>query len=152
MRISTILFILTLTTALFGDTIQARQLFFRTVDKDPGIAETYLNDKDPEIRRYALYVVLKQNGAKLQKNIVENALKDPDEQVRLTIVSFLTSPQVPKTKWVLESLQHVAKQDKSRRIRQIAVQATWPFHREIKQNTTFTQCNSEVKYGTYFWR
>ena len=43
--------------------IALRQRFFAAVEKNPAAAVKFLEDKDPEIRRYALYLVIKKDSA-----------------------------------------------------------------------------------------
>lgn len=132
--------------AVFADPIAERQTFFRNVDKNPGSARQYLSHKDPEIRRYAAYLVLKNNPADWEK-IVEKLSADPDENVRITVISRL--PQIAsKNKKIHDILLKVAQTDPSSHIRKIAVRATWPFHREvwlIRNDPTWDQAVTIVK-------
>ena len=123
--------------------IGARQDFFRKIEKNPQIIRNYLHDKDPEIRRYALYKVIKNNPA-AEIETIADALNDPDEQVRLTAVAVLPS-LASKDKKANALLEKAARQDKSQRIRQIAVKSTWPFHREIKLLRNDPTWDYEVK-------
>ena len=113
-----------------ADVIANRQAFFRKIQKSPLVARSYLNDKDPDIRRYALYCVIKKNPA-AAFDAIAAALNDPEEQVCLTAVQAL--PQLlNKDKRVRPLLEKVARENKFQQVRQIAVQATWPFHREVR--------------------
>ena len=71
-----------------ADVIANRQAFFRRIQKSPLVARSYLNDKDPEIRRYALYCVIKKNPS-AAFDAIAAALNDPEEQVCLTAVQAL---------------------------------------------------------------
>ena len=131
------------TAAVSGDSITARQKFFSTVSKNPAAAAGYLNDKDPEIRRYAVYTLLK-NQKKPDFAVISAAVKDPDEQVVLTAVSILPS-MVGKDAGVLPLLNTLAKESKFPMVRKIAVQFTWPFHREIRLLRNDPTWDYEVK-------
>jgi hypothetical protein len=126
-----------------GDVITLRQNFFKKISKHPETARNYLADKDPEIRRYALYILIKQNPQHAL-DAIEKALTDSNEQVRLTAVSVLPSLK-NKDPRAGKLLQKAAATDKSRAVRQIAVQATWPFNREIKRLKDDPTWDYEVK-------
>ena len=126
-----------------GDVITLRQNFFKKIQKQPENARKYLADKDPEIRRYALYTLIKKNPL-AALDAIERALKDPDESVRLTAVSVLPS-LANKEPRVQTILKKTAATDNSREVRQIAVRATWPFHREIKLLKNDPTWDYEVK-------
>lgn len=126
-----------------ADKITARQKFFNTVEADPAAAVKYLADNDVEIRRYALYRVIKADPA---KNIaaIARAAGDPEDQIRLIAVMALakltgSDPQV------MSLLQKIAAQEKNQQIRQIAVAASWPFHRTIKLLRNDPAWDYEVK-------
>ena len=123
--------------------ISIRQNFYKEVKDNPVKARKFLTHKDPEIRRYALYLVIKANPI-AAINDISNALKDPDKQVRLIAVSALPGIK-DKDPRVLQLLKTVASKDKSRAVRQIAVQATWPFYREIKLLKNDPTWDYEVK-------
>ena len=123
--------------------IEERQEFFRNVEKNPDSVRSYLNNPDPEIRRYAVYRVIKKDPL-AEFAVIEKALQDTDEQVRLTAVSVLPS-LVGKDNRVVPLLQKIAASDSSKQIRKIAVQSTWPFHREIKLLRNDPTWDYEVK-------
>ena len=75
-------------TVSSSDLISARQKFFNTVRQNPASVTSYLGNKDPEIRRYALYLVIKQNPEAALKYI-EKMYQDSDAQVRKMAVSPL---------------------------------------------------------------
>ena len=127
----------------YCDTISARQDFFRKTADDPAAAKSFLQDKDPEIRRYALYLLLKHIPAE-SAAALEAAVKDPDELVRLTaIMALAKNPALHPAG--NEFLKKAASSDKSKQIRQIAVAATWPFQREIKLLRNDPSWDYEVK-------
>jgi hypothetical protein len=126
-----------------NDTIEKRQQFYRTISQNPAEARKYINDKDPEIRRYAVYSIIKKDPL-AEFAVIENAVNDPDEQVRLTAFSVLPS-LIGKDRRVAILLQKLSKSDSSAKIRSIAVQSTWPFHREIKLLRNDPTWDYEVK-------
>lgn len=123
--------------------IEARQAFFRDIEKNPAALRSYLDNSDPEIRRYALYRIVKKDPLAALP-VIEKALSDADEQVRLTAVSALPS-LVGKDARAAEMLRKAAAQDASKQVRKIAVQATWPFYREIKLLRNDPTWDYEVK-------
>ena len=123
--------------------LSPRQEFFSCITANPDAAITYIKDKDPEIRRYALYCIIKNSPDKAF-DIITEAVKDSDEQVRLTAVSALSS-MLKSEKRAASLLQDVAKNETSEQIRKIAVQSTWPFHREIKLLRNDPTWDYEVK-------
>jgi hypothetical protein len=126
-----------------NDKISIRQNFYKQVKDNHANARKFLTHKDPEIRRYVLYLIIKDNPI-AALNDISNALNDPDKQVRLIAVSALPSIK-DKDPRVLQLLKTVASKDKSRAVRQIAVQATWPFYREIKLLKNDPTWDYEVK-------
>ena len=126
-----------------GDVVADRQKFFSKISTNPAVARKYLADKDPEIRRYAVYTVIK-NQKTFEFDVVHAAVNDPDEQVVLTAVSLLPS-FVGKDKRVMPLLLDLAKNSKFRQVRQIAVQFTWPFHRENRRLRDDPTWDYEVK-------
>ena len=123
--------------------LSPRQEFFSCITANPDAAITYIKDKDPEIRRYALYCIIKNNPDKAF-DIIAEAVKDSNEQVRLTAVSALSS-MLKSEKRTASLLQDIAKNETSEQIRKIAVQSTWPFHREIKLLRNDPTWDYEVK-------
>ena len=138
------LLLLLLTGAfLSADSISERQKFFSTVHKDPGAAEKYLDSKDPEIRRYALYLIVKKDPVSALGRL-EKMCFDPDPHVRRTAVAPL--PQLArKNKRALKLLERIAAKEEVPEIRKIAAQASWPFHREIKLLRNDPAWDYEVK-------
>ena len=126
-----------------GEVITARQKFFREIPANPDAVRKYLTDKDPEIRRYAVYTLIK-NQKTFEFDVISAAVNDPDEQVALTAVSLLPS-FIGKDKRVMPLLQHLAKNSKFKQVRQIAVQSTWPFHRENRRLRDDPTWDYEVK-------
>ena len=128
---------------LSGEVIKARQKFFSTVEKDPAAAVLYLKDKDPEIRRYAYYCVFKKNGtAELQ--LIKNAVSDPDENISRMAVLYLID-RASKEKKLVTLLEEIAQKNPVSAIRCLALQASWPFHREIKLLRNDPTWDYEVK-------
>lgn len=143
MKMLTLIGGMLLAAALSGNEIAARQDFFRKITEKPALAQSFLQDKDPEIRRYALYVLLKKYPEQAQKFIVQ-AINDPNEQVRLTAIAALAkNPGLHQQSAQL--LKKAARADKSVQVRRIAVAATWPFHREIKLLRNDPTWDYEVK-------
>ena len=130
-------------SAGYGGVFTERQNAFKLIDRNSAAATAYLKNHDPEIRRYAVYSLIKK-----QKNfdfeVIASAANDPDEQVALTAVSVLPS-LIGKDKRVMPLLQKLAKESKSPLVRQIAVQSTWPFHREIRLLRNDPTWDYEVK-------
>ena len=112
------------------DPLPARRAFREAVAADPGCAARYLADPDPEIRRYAVYLLAKKDGPGAIP-VLENAVRDSDETVRLTAVAAL-SAMARREARAHDILARVAREDASGAVRQVAVRASWPFHREIK--------------------
>lgn len=140
------LLLLSVLVAVFsasGDVIASRQKFFREITQNPETARRYLGDKDPEIRRYALYCTIKKDPLSAL-DAIANALNDSDEQVCLTAVQVLPA-LVNRDKRVKPLLEKAAKENKFAQVRQIAVRSTWPFHREIKLLRNDPTWDYEVK-------
>ena len=135
--------LLLLMSILQGNDISNRQKFFRTVHKQPSAAANFLQDPDPEIRRYALFLVIENYPEKAALPI-ERALGDTYEQVRLTATAALAK-KIDLHPQGMKLLQKIALQDKSQQIREIAVAATWPFHRQIKLLRNDPTWDYEVK-------
>ena len=64
------------------EAVARRQKFTAECGENAGKAAKYLNDKDPEIRRYALYLYAKEKGDKAFAQL-QSALKDSNDLVRL---------------------------------------------------------------------
>lgn len=112
-----------------GDVIMQRQSFRREVEAQPEKLEHYLNSPDAVIRRYALYLTVKQKGM-AAKEICKVCMKDPDEQVRLTALGALLH-YCRKDADVQKILAETAASDKSREVAKMAADAAWPFHRDV---------------------
>lgn len=125
------LLVLTNLFCFAGDIISSRQKFFSTVQKDPAAARKYLKDKDPEIRRYALYRVLKGSGTP-DLALLKAAFADPEESIRITALLSLSGSEYKKNRQITALLDDVAKNNSSPLVRRFALRAAWPFHREIK--------------------
>ena len=112
------------------DIITARRQFRNAIEKNPAAARQYLQDPDPEIRRYALYTIIKDAPEK-HLYLLTEAIQDQDIQVRFTAVKALRMLSVknPQAKKILAKY---AIKDKDESIRQIGEAASWPFQREIK--------------------
>lgn len=126
-----------------GDRIRIRQHFFKRISKDPSAAELFLKDKDPEIRRYALYLLVRKDPVRAYPAIAE-AANDPDEGVRYVAVSALAE-LAKKEKRARELLEKVSAAEKVLSIRRIAVRGSWPFHRENRLLREDPSWDYEVK-------
>lgn len=123
--------------------IAARQKFFRDIAENPAAAKRYLKDKDPEIRRYAVYSIIKDQS-NFDFDVISSAVNDPDDQVVFTAASVLP-PNINRDSRVLPLLRKLARESKNPQVRQIAVQATWPFHRELRLLRNDPTWDYEVK-------
>ena len=83
----------TVLQAATPEAVARRQKFTAACGENAAKAAKYLNDKDPEIRRYALYLYAKDKGAKAFGKL-QSALKDSNDLVRLTAVSALTELEI----------------------------------------------------------
>ena len=140
------LLIITVTFALFdarAEVISLRQKFFAEVAENPAAAKKYIADKDPEIRKYAIYTLIKDQS-NFDFDIISAAVNDPDENVAFTAVSMLPSV-IDNDKRIMPLLGKLAKESKFQKVRQIAVQSTWPFHREIRLLRNDPTWDYEVK-------
>lgn len=126
-----------------AELISARQKFFRTIARNPAAAKNFISDKDPEIRRYAVYTIIKDQS-KFDFDVIAAAVNDSDEQVVFTAASALPA-NISKDSRVLPLLKKLAKESKFPRVRRIAVQSTWPFHREIRLLRNDPTWDYEVK-------
>ena len=138
-----ILCALILLSETYCDTISVRQDFFCKTADNPAAAKSFLQNKDPEIRRYALYLLLKHIPGE-SAAALEAAVRDSDEQVRLTAIKALAKNPALHPQGN-DLLKKAANSDKSRQIRQIAVAASWPFQREIKLLRNDPSWDYEVK-------
>ena len=111
--------------------ISARQAFRTAVEKQPDAFRKYLDDKDPEIRRYALYLLVKKDGVKAIPQLAK-AIDDNDVYVQFTAAEALAGLAKKAPKEVQPLLEKVAANAKNNDIRHVAVKASWPFQREIK--------------------
>ena len=106
-----------------------RQAFNRECGEDADKAARYLNDKDPEIRRYALYLYAKKYEAKALKQL-KAAANDPDTLVRMTAVSALCNI-AGKDASLNSLITKIAADDPDLAIRELAGKASWPFKRDV---------------------
>ena len=111
--------------------IRARQAFRSAIEKNPESFRQYLNDKDPEIRRYALYLLVKADGVKAIPQLAKS-IDDSDASVQYTAAEALAGLSKKAPKEVQPLLEKVAANAQTSDIRHIAVKASWPFQREIK--------------------
>lgn len=111
--------------------IASRKAFRSAVEKNPEAFRKYLNDKDPEIRRYALYLLVKADGVKAIPQLAK-AIDDNDASVQYTAAEALAGLSKKAPKEVQPLLEKVAANAKNTDIRHVAVKASWPFQREIK--------------------
>jgi len=86
-------------------------------------------DADNLARRTALRGLLAQNDSAQTMMVIETALADADERVRVTAVEALTAirPHTRTTAALLEKAQH----DRSPLVSRLASQAAWPFKDEV---------------------
>ena len=111
--------------------IAARKAFRSAVEKNPEAFRKYLNDKDPEIRRYALYLLVQKDGVKAIPQLAK-AIDDQDASVQYTAAEALAGLAKKAPEKVQPLLEKVAANAKNIDIRHVAVKASWPFQREIK--------------------
>ena len=111
------------------DMIAQRQAFRREVEAHPEKTAQYLSSPDEEIRRYALYLIVREQGAEA-KEVCKTAMKDPDEQVRLTALEALLY-YCRKDADMQKLFAETASSDTSRKIAKLASDASWPFYREV---------------------
>ena len=121
--------VLPLTQASTPAAAARRQAFSRECGEDADKAAKYLKDKDPEIRRYALYLYAKKYGPKAV-NQLKAAVADPDTQVRMTAVSALYH-LAQKDASLNALMMKIAADDPELAIRELAGKASWPFKRDI---------------------
>lgn len=110
--------------------VRTRRAFRAAIERDPACVRRYLNHSDAEVRRYALYLVAKQQGVAALPDL-EKALKDPDPQVELLAAEALAgltkqSPEAQKL------LMQAAASTRSLAVAETAARASWPFHRDVK--------------------
>ncbi|MCC7491082.1 MAG: HEAT repeat domain-containing protein [Fimbriimonadaceae bacterium] len=86
-----------------------------------------LGNSDALVRRIAVGALL-ASADTAALAVAAEVLQDPDELLRLSVVSALAAWQ-PRTEAVLKLLQQ-AKQDASLEVRRPAQEALWPFHKE----------------------
>ena len=109
--------------------VARRQAFTRECGENAAKAAKYLNDKDPEIRRYALYLYTKKYGTKAIPAL-KKATADKDFPVRMTAVSALCD-LAKKDASLNQLLIKIAADDPELAIRELAGKASWPFKRDI---------------------
>ena len=118
-------------TAAAANPIAARQAFRAELEKNPQAFRKYLNDKDPEIRRYAIYLLAEKDGVKALP-VLSKAVEDSDPQVQYTATEALAGMAKQAPKEVQPLLEKAARNAANTNIRQVAVKASWPFQRDIK--------------------
>ncbi len=118
-------------TAAAANPIAARQAFRAELEKNPQAFRKYINDKDPEIRRYAIYLLAEKDGVKAIP-VLGKAIEDSDMQVQYTATEALAGMAKQAPKEVQPLLEKAARIAANANIRQVAVKASWPFHRDIK--------------------
>jgi len=125
--------IMMLTFSLAGGetAIALRRTFRSECEINPGSVRNYLSDKDPEIRRYALYLTFKAEGIKALPAL-ETGVHDPDASVRMTAVAALGALAGQKSEAANKLLTEVASTESNNDIRSMVVKYSWPFHRETK--------------------
>ena len=107
-------------TAFAGEDVLARhQAFRKEIAANPAAAQNYLKDQDAEIRRFALYTLVK-NKAPNALELLTAAVKDPDDMVRLTAISALSS-MTQGNPAVVKIMDEVARSDENNQVRQIAL-------------------------------
>ncbi len=92
----------------------------------PGLVAA-LDNSDMVVRRAAVLALFEQD-AQAAVPLLQKALSDEDEIVRMTAVDLLAAVQ-PQTEAVAEALKNAAN-DPSMRVRDAASRALWPFHRD----------------------
>ncbi len=110
--------------------VRRRQAFRAAVAENPSLIRSHLDDSDEEIRRYALYCLVKADGTAALPQL-RKALADSDLLVELTAVEALAglAPQSAEARALLtEALPTL----RTAAARETAVKASWPFHRDIK--------------------
>lgn len=128
---SVLLLFCSVAVVLASAEIKARQAFRAAIEKNPDCFRQYLNDKDPEIRRYSLFLLVKADGTKAIDQLAK-AIDDPDASVQYTAAEALAGMAKQAPAKVQPLLEKVAANAKTPDIRHIAVKASWPFQREIK--------------------
>ena len=118
-------------TAAAANPIAARQAFRAELEKNPQAFRKYINDKDPEIRRYAIYLLAEKDGVKALP-VLSKAVEDSDPQVQYTATEALAGMAKQAPKEVQPLLEKAARNASNTNIRQVAVKASWPFQRDIK--------------------
>ena len=121
--------VLAVATTFAGEDVLARhQAFRKEIAVNPAAAQNYLKDQDVEIRRFALYTLVKNNAPDIQE-LLFTAVKDTDDMVRLTAVSALSS-MAQGNPAIAKIMDEVARTDDNNQVRQIALKFSWPYHRE----------------------
>ena len=128
MSIMAMLLLLAAIAQAGDDVISRHQAFRRELEKNPAKAIKYLNDVDAEIRRYAVYTVA-MNKLDKYKDILVQATNDKDEMVRLTAVSALYSMSAEDSN-IMKLMDKISRTDTNTQVRQVALKASWPFHRK----------------------
>ena len=88
-----------------------------------------LDDRDPLIRRAALNTLCLLKGKEISLNVLETALLDDDDSVRLQAMSVLVAVKPIDARRTKIIQAHVAK-EKNQAIISLGSAALWPFHRD----------------------
>ena len=113
-----------------GDRIDRRRDFRREVSARPELADKYLDDEDSEIRRYSLYMLIKREGLKALPRI-SKAMDDGDDFIRILAARALFSMK-DEDEGAMKTLVDKGSGDENPVVHDLAIQASWPFHREVR--------------------
>lgn len=117
-----------------GDDVM-RRTAFRMLLNSPehrlSSARQGLTDRDPVIRRCAVYAIYEADGEKAFTEIARLG-QDPDFNVRYMAAVCAAALAKQNSAEALRFLENTAKIDSDARIRQLAGRAVWPYHRETK--------------------
>jgi hypothetical protein len=117
-----------------GDDIM-RRTAFRMLQNSPEhrqlSARQGLTDRDPVIRRSAVYSLYEIAGEKALPEITRLG-QDPDFNVRYMVAVCAAALAKKNSAEALLYLENTARIDSDVRIRQFASRALWPYHRETK--------------------
>lgn len=114
---------------LSSNPIERRKAFRKLLRSSEGktVAENYLDDKDPLIRKAALYFLIDYLGIESIDYMI-NATKDDDSSVRMLALSGLT-PYSSMAK-VQSVFQYIEQNDPDQTLRQQVAAINWSFNRE----------------------
>jgi len=124
-------FLLLLSAALFplcaaNDSLTELRSARENMEKDYRSAEKYLQDDNPEIRRFAIYTLAKKKGKKAIPELCR-AMSDRSEIVRYTAILALSSM---RSEPAVQAQMAKSASDPSVRIKKISSSASWPFSRK----------------------